>query len=240
MRPLIGVTASTEMQNGYVWRLQREQYMIAVQKAGGIPVMLPYIQTEAEADELLSRLDGLLLSGGEDVDPYYFGEEPLPGQGEIVPERDITELLLARRALAHNLPVLAICRGEQVLAVAMGGSLYQDIPSQVKGAFKHSQKAPRWYATHSLHIRPGTKLAAMLGAGSVRVNSFHHQAVKSLPKGFTITAEAEDGMIEAYESDNHRFVVAVQWHPEAMVERADTFLPLFTGFVSEAATTRRG
>jgi putative glutamine amidotransferase len=237
LRPLIGVTGSMEMKGRYEWRCMRADYFEAVRAAGGIPVMLPFLETEAEAAELLARLDGLLLAGGEDVDPHYYGEEPLPGQGEIVPERDHTELLLAKKALALDLPILAICRGEQLLAVAVGGALYQDIPTQVKGAFKHKQEAPRWYATHTVHIKPGSKLAAMLGS-EVRVNSFHHQAVKTLPKGFTVTAEAEDGIIEAYESDTHRFVVAVQWHPESFVGRSDTFAPLFAAFVAEAAAEK--
>lgn len=212
-------------------------YYRAVEKAGGIAVLVPMVSGAEAAALVLGRLDGVLLSGGADMDPRLYGEQPLPQLGAIDPERDTSELAYVGVALEQNLPLLAICRGHQVLAVAAGGSLYQDLPSQVPGAIKHSQQAPRWYASHGVRSVPGSQLERLLGSGEIGVNSYHHQAVKAVPPGFAVSATAADGVIEAIESTTHGFVVGVQWHPECFVTRTDTMDGLFAGLVAAASHT---
>lgn len=232
MKPLIGLTAYMLREPGkseYV--AVPADYMRAVQRAGGIPVILPFCENEAEAAELIDRLDGLLLAGGSDVDPNLYGEEPHPKLGAVSPERDLAELSLARVALGRNMPVLGICRGHQVLAVAAGGTLYQDIPAQVAAPIKHSQEAPRWFASHTVTVQPGTRLAALLGT-ELKVNSFHHQAVKGLPEGWVASAEAADGVNEAMEHPGLQFALGVQWHPENFTGRPYSFDRLFEAFVA--------
>lgn len=185
---------------------------------------------------MLDGVDALLLGGGLDVDPRYFGEDPLPGLGRLEPDRDAWELALVRAALRRDIPVLALCRGVQLLNVAAGGTMYQDLSSQRPGGLKHFQEAPPWYPTHSVTVDPGSRLAAALrgeqpgdawdrpagGAAPpaaglmLGVNSFHHQAVRDVAGGFRAVAVAPDGVVEAVESVGHRWVVRVQWHPEAL------------------------
>ncbi len=209
------------------------QYIRAVEKAGGLPILFPLSTDEEVWDELLDQVAGLLLPGGVDLDPRYWGEEPLPGTGEIHPERDRMEIYLTRAALERDMPVLGICRGCQVLAVAAGGSLYQDLGSQVKGSLKHDQEAPVWYPTHTARLHPGTHLAELLGP-EVRVNSSHHQAVKTPPRDFVVSAKASDGVIEGLESPSRRFAIGVQWHPECMWDREFNYDALFSAFVGSA------
>lgn len=235
MRPLIGVTACNREREepGRDWLYTPHDYFRAIWRAGGLPVMLPVAAGEEEASQVLERLDGLLLSGGEDLDPLLYGELPLPATGRIDPDRDAAELAYARVAVDRDMPVLGICRGHQVLAVAFGGALWQDIPSQVEGAIKHRQEAPAGYPTHPVTIAPGTRLAALLGAER-RVNSRHHQAVKRVPDGWVASAHAPDGVIEAMEHPGRRFVLSVQWHPENFEGRSYNFAPLFAAFVDAA------
>ncbi|MCL5046242.1 MAG: gamma-glutamyl-gamma-aminobutyrate hydrolase family protein, partial [Actinobacteria bacterium] len=216
MRPIIGISCWPEDNSR--WFFVPMEYVHAVKKAGGLPMILPFAQDENGAAEILERMDGLLLTGGVDPDPKYWGEEPHPKLGKIQPERDASDLAMAKVAMNRDMPLLGICRGHQVIAVAAGGSLYQDIPSQIPGCLKHSQDAPRWYPTHAVKTRPGSRVAALL-PGSFRVNSFHHQSVKGVPEGFITTAEAEDGVVEAIESTRNALVMGVQWHPERMWNR---------------------
>ncbi|MEW6244629.1 MAG: gamma-glutamyl-gamma-aminobutyrate hydrolase family protein [Bacillota bacterium] len=232
--PIIGLTPSIQSVDRSI-RVYAE-YLKAVHCAGGIPVVLsPW---PPDGLEVLRRIDGLLLTGGHDVDPAVFGEEPEEGLGEITPERDVMEMSLTRAALEMDMPVLAICRGIQVLNVAAGGTLYQDIKSQVRGAKKHRQDAPRWYPTHEVRLRDGTRIASIACASRIRVNSFHHQAVRELGENMLITGEARDGIIEAIESAVHRFVVGVQWHPEMMYETDSVARALFSAFVAAAGAGR--
>lgn len=233
MRPVIGITSKWDEEEGRY--LLPRGYADAVYRAGGMPLILPFLQADTEIQELLSHVDGLLLAGGGDVDPSWFGEEPHPNLGRVDPQRDAFEILLTHLALAREVPILAICRGIQVLAVAGGGALYQDIPSQIKGALQHYQKAPEWYPAHAIHVKPGSKLARVLQASSARVNSYHHQSVKVLPRGFQVAAEAGDGVVEAIEGLHHRFALGVQWHPETMWEKDPLALRLFAGLVDAAA-----
>ena len=238
MRPLIGVTACNREREepGCDWLYTPHDYFRAVWRAGGLPVMLPVAADEQDAAQVLERLDGLLLSGGEDLDPTLYGELPLPRTGRIDPERDAAELAYARLAVERDLPVLGICRGLQVLAVAFGGALWQDIPTQVDGAIKHRQEAPADYPTHPVVIEPGTRLHALLGTPR-QVNSRHHQGVKRVPPGWVASAHSPDGVIEAMEHPGRTFVLSVQWHPENFEGRPYSFDPLFDAFV-EAARRR--
>lgn len=234
VRPLIGITCSTEWDGLRKYLLSHE-YVHAVRSAGGEPVILPPALDDAPAT-LAGMLDGILLSGGVDIDPRHFGEDPHPKLGSIDPERDEFELALVRGALQGGTPVLAICRGVHVLNVAAGGNLFQDIPSQLAGAIKHRQDAPRYHPSHRVTVERHTKLAGMVGAGDVLVNSFHHQAVRDLAPDFAVSARASDGVIEGIESTRDLFVVGVQWHPESMIDVDAAMLEVFAAFVAEAAT----
>lgn len=232
---MIGITSSVDEED----RVQVPSgYAAAVEAAGGIPVVLPVLAPE-KAGEVLAHLQGLLLSGGVDVDPSHYGEDPLPGLGRVTPERDAFELALAREALALGVPVLGVCRGVQVLNVAAGGTLYQDLGSQMGNVLKHRQEAPRWHESHSVRLDPGSRLAAILGVPEVRVNSFHHQAVREVAGGLRAVAWAPDGVIEAVEATgtDHRFALGVQWHPEEMWRRHPLHLKPFAALV-EAARAR--
>ncbi|MCL4440497.1 MAG: gamma-glutamyl-gamma-aminobutyrate hydrolase family protein, partial [Firmicutes bacterium] len=182
------------------------------------------------ARRYLELVDGLLLSGGGDVEPRYFGQEPMCGTGKVFPERDSFEIELVRVALQQDLPVVSICRGIQVLNIALGGDIYQDIFSQVPGALEHSQKIPRSFPWHKVDLVPGSRLGKIFGREEIRVNSFHHQAVKTVAPGFEVTARAADGLTEAIESSERRFAIGVQWHPEAMAPTDPMSIKLFEAF----------
>lgn len=214
-------------------------YADVVCAVGGLPLLLPALSDPALATGWQPLLDGLLLAGGADLDPYHFGQDPLPNLGRIAPTRDIVELALCRAALAAGTPILGICRGLQVLCVAAGGTLLQDIPTQVMGAVKHRQLAPRWYGSHDIDIEPGTRLAALWGDGPHRVNSFHHQAVDLVPSDFRVAATAPDGVIEALEHLGGAYALGVQWHPEEMVAVTPNAIKLFEDFVAAAAVSNK-
>jgi putative glutamine amidotransferase len=234
LKPLIGITADRLREKDGIWNTH--DYFQAVHNAGGIPVLLPFCQTEEDAAEILQRLDGILFSGGNDVDPYVYGEHPVEKMGAIDPERDVAELLLARVAVKRDMPILGICRGHQLLAVAFGGTLWQDIPSQMKDAIKHAYGGtPKWYPTHSVVLTPGTKLAELLGSNT-QVNSRHHQAVKDVPQGWVASATAPDGLNEAIELPGARFCLAVQWHPENLSGKPYNFDAVFRAFVAAAGS----
>lgn len=207
----------------------------AVAEAGGVPVLIPNAGDEKTLAATLDLVDGVYLPGGNDVDPWLYGEEPVPGMGEFDPDWDALDVTAAKMALERGLPILAICRGVQVLNVAAGGTLYQDIPSQVPGALKHRQDGPRWAASHAVELAPDSRLARIFGQRTLRVNSFHHQAVKDVAPGFRAAAKAPDGIVEAIERSEGAFVVGVQWHPELMVAREPLYRALFAAFVEAAA-----
>lgn len=240
-RPVVGIACGQFVTPGGVARTGvAREYIRAIEAAGGLPLLLPLVEAEELLSETLERLQGLLLVGGGDVDPQRFGEEPVSGLGEIDPERDAFEIGLARLALERDMPVLGICRGIQVLNVSAGGTLYQDIPSQVPRAIKHQQDAPRWYPCHEVRLESESRLATIFQADCLRVNSFHHQSVKVAAPIFRVSAKARDAVVEGIESREHRFVVGVQWHPESMVERYPIQRLLFAAFIKAARGFRPG
>lgn len=224
---LQGVTASSHYTDGIL-------------KAGGLPVILPYGYNADQVDSLCDRLDGLVLTGGEDVNPSFYGEDPLPGIGSVNPERDDFEFRLVRGMMERKKPILGICRGIQVLNVIMGGSLYQDLSRQIRGAISHRQKGPRWYLSHRVAVEEGTKLHQIVGTKELWVNSFHHQSIKDLAPGFIISASTSDGMIEAIEHPKYPFLIGVQWHPENLWQKNESAYLLFEAFVKSIVPDVRG
>lgn len=238
--PRIGIPTGQLVKNAIPRVAVPRTYVRAVEGAGGLPLLLPLTADPELIGPMLDAVDGLLLAGGGDVDPQLYGEEPLPGLGQVDPERDLFEVALVKEALRRDLPVLGLCRGAQVINVAAGGTLYQDIPSQVQRALQHDQQAPRWHPTHEVRLEEETTLARIFNCPSLRVNSFHHQSVKMVTPDFRVSAKARDAVVEGIESREHRFVVGVQWHPECMVERFPVQRLLFSALVQAARDRVRG
>ena len=236
--PVIGISAYSEDGRCQV----NMTYINSVRMAGGVPLVIPVTSDDAQIAAIIATIDGLLMTGGEDFDPLkWFGEEPVRGLGEVVPARDEYDVKLVRAAVAAGIPVLGICRGEQLLAVAFGGSLWQDIPSQVKDSYVKHRQSPTTgtIGTHSITIEKGSLLARTLGKEKAVVNTFHHQAIKDVPKGFRVVARAADGIIEGVElpdfKDGGAMILGVQFHPEIITNGGNPeFLPLFQKLVEEA------
>ena len=212
MKPVIGLIPLVDETKDSFWMLPG--YMDGVAAAGGLPVMLPLCSGEAELSQLFSMCDGFLLTGGHDVSPELYGAQRLPVCGACSPERDRMESALLNLAMAADKPVLGICRGVQFINAALGGTLWQDLPSQRPSPVDHHQSPPYDVPAHSVSVLPGTPLAAAIGAGERRVNSYHHQAVRDLAAPLRAMAVAEDGLVEALWHPAHRFLWGVQWHPE--------------------------
>jgi len=232
--PVIGVSGSIDAKERKQYILRA--YMKSVLKAGAIPVLLSMDMDEKQITACLERLDGLMLSGGNDMDPTVFGESPVPTLKQVNPLRDRFELRLIRAAYGLSMPVFAICRGVQTLNVALGGTLYQDLPTQYTapngdGAILHTQKSQAHHPSHRVNLAEGSPLRALYGAESVMVNSMHHQAIKKLAPPLTVCATAEDGVIEAVCDASRAFVWGVQWHPERMEKGG----PLFGAFANACA-----
>ncbi len=237
--PIIGITGSA----AYSARLSNtplfaspQTYARAVAWGGGAPLIIPPHLEETPLRAIFERIDGLILSGGGDVQPALFDEEDSGLLQSVDEQRDRMELALARWALAEELPLLAICRGIQILNVATGGRLIQDIPTQVSGALPHrnSTGGPGNVVDHTVEVAADSRLAVLVGTGELGVNTAHHQAVKVVGAGLIITARAPDGIIEALEKPDHPFCIGVQWHPEAMVEGYPVMCHLFEGLVEAA------
>lgn len=220
-QPIIGVTMQPadgrqQINNGYVQ---------SILDAGGVPLCIP---NNTPIAHVLDRIDGLLVIGGDDIHPRFFSEDSHAGLGHVDPARDDSDLAAVKQALAHNLPLLAICRGEQVLNVAFGGSLYQHIPAQLPHAIQHKQQSARDTQIHEVDVRPDSKLADIVGT-SIMTNSFHHQSVKDVHAPLSISATTSDGVIEAIEHDDYPFCIGVQWHPEELKDEASK--KLFRAFI---------
>ncbi len=244
-RPIIGIPTQTlhsiegipeALPESWV---MNQRYSRVVAASGGVPVMIPLLDDESSLRALYDLTDGLLIPGGVDLDPATYGESPLPTCGRLDPARDRVELQFARWAIAEGKPVFGLCRGLQIVNVALGGTLYQDIAAQRSDAIKHdyfpTAGFSRDHVAHPVTIAAGSRLDALVGAGSLGVNSMHHQAVKDLAPGLVTTAVAPDGVVEALEFSGEQFVLGVQWHPESLTDRDPRMHRLLTGFVQAAA-----
>jgi len=229
---LIGVTPSQD-ENGRIF--VNHDYPDALLRAGALPVMLPLTKDQAALEEILCRVDGLLLTGGADIEPKRYGEETLPLCGETAPLRDEMEFYLCKRALETDLPMLGICRGFEVINCVLGGKLYQDIAAQYRDVLKHPcYDVPR-DQVHAVTTAEGTRLRQITGMEEMRVNSRHHQGVKTLGQGLIVSARAEDGLIEGVELPGRRFAVAVQWHPESLSDYRPEAQALFNALTEACA-----
>lgn len=229
--PLIGVSANFKEEH----TLLAQQYYQAVIFAGGAPVIIPVTVDNEVLTKIIQTLDGLVISGGVDIDPKYFDQKPIPQLGEVIALRDEYELQLIHIAHKNQIPILGICRGMQMLNVAFGGSLYQDIATQYSGfSLKHAQDEPKNITTHNVTIKKKSRLAKIVGTENLDVNSSHHQAVQRIADAFRPSAFSSDGICEAIESDNFA-EIGVQWHPEHLVETEQSeHLNIFKWLIKEA------
>ena len=234
-RPLIGITLDSEQPGGwssFPWYALRANYMDAIAAAGGLPVALPH--DPALAAGLLARLDALLVTGGAfDIDPALYGVAEVHATVTLKNRRTDAELALLHGALALDMPILGICGGQQLLAVALGGTLIQHVPDAVPGALAHEQANPRNEPSHAVSVMPGTLLSRAVGSDTMMVNSAHHQAVATVGPHATVNATAPDGVIEGLEDGSRRFCLGLQWHPEFLIDPGDA--RVFDAFVAAAS-----
>ncbi|KUO72611.1 MAG: glutamine amidotransferase [Clostridia bacterium BRH_c25] len=232
MKPVIGITTFIGDKKGYY--SVSSNYTDSVVLAGGIPVYIP-VSSEKDYESYIKILDGIIFTGGADISPLSYGENPISLVNNMSSVRDAYEIGLFRTAYVNNMPILGICRGNQLINVALGGSLYQDINAQVPGSLGHS---PSGIAVdelyHSIEIAKKSKLYDIFDKEKIYVNSFHHQAVKELGNSLILAAMSEDGVIEGIEGTDREFLVGIQCHPECLTKRYSSFLKLFEELVSAA------
>ena len=245
-RPVIGIPTQTlhaidGIPDGLPpsWVMNQRYYYAAVD-AGGVPWMIPLLANDLETLRCIyERLDGVLLAGGVDMDPRNFGQEPRPGLGNVDPARDAVELALARWAITDGKPLLGLCRGLQVINVALGGSLHQDLETEVPESIKHdyfpTAGFERDYLAHDVDLSAGSRLARMFGGSRIPVNSMHHQGINRLAPELVVSARAPDGLIEGIETRDDDFVVGVQWHPEVLDTKQPQTRQLFLEFAEAAS-----
>jgi putative glutamine amidotransferase len=235
-RPAIGITPDFEAPRYEL----KAAYPDAVLRAGGLPMVLPYTEEAAAVDAYLDRISGLVVTGGHfDIPPEAYGEKPSEQLGPVKQGRTDFETRLLKGALDRRIPILGVCGGMQLLNVVLGGSLIQDIQTEVEGAKSHEQKHDRTQPMHPIDVKEGTLLAELLGKGQLMVNSTHHQAVKRLGDGLRASAVAPDGVVECVESTELPFAVGVQWHPELLLQTIPAHLSLYRGLVQKARDVRR-
>lgn len=235
-KPVIGISADQSNYKewpDFTFVQVSSCYVNSVIKAGGIPVVIPITTDEEVVAEQVKLLDGIILTGGEDINPLLYKEEPNITVKEVLPIRDTFDGLLLKHAIANKIPVFGTCRGQQFINVFFGGTLYQDIPTMANSYIKHNQGGNWKIGTHTIYIKKGSWLDSVLGKDEIIVNSFHHQAVKSLAPGFKITALSKDGIVEGIERESGSFCVAVQFHPEMMQEISPLMVELFKAFVQK-------
>lgn len=239
IKPLIGIAASTRVdpETGNVYNAAYAPNIKALERAGGLPILIPSSINDETLLSIYERLDGVLLPGGGDVEPHQYHEEVHPKSNSFDPDRDRVEIKLTRWSVEEDRPLFGICRGHQVIHVAMGGTLYQDIPSQLEDPLDHVQVPahPRSDRTHPVQIKAESRLARILGTTNVKVNSIHHQSVHNVAPMFQVTAYAGDGVVEASEIPGKRFALTVQWHPEDLAPTDEAMQAIFNEFVKEAA-----
>lgn len=230
-KPLIGLTPSVDDTNGDV--KARPTYLNALKAVGAVPVILPLKVLKEDLKQLAEAMDGFLFTGGPDVHPFLFGEETQANCGNVSPERDEMELSLLPLVMEKKKPVLGICRGIQVLNIAMGGDIWQDIPSQVHRDFPIAHSQPFVYSSpsHRVRLTEGSQLARISGCCELKVNSMHHQAVRTIAPGLMAVGFSPDHLVEALEMPDYPFFLGVQWHPEYLWEKDESALRLFKGFI---------
>ncbi len=246
-RPLVGIPCRSDSAVAYKGRhinAQNSSYINAIISAGGVPFLIPIEARDDVLRILFEQADAILLPGGGDIAPQFLGETRHPSLSDVQPARDELELTLARWGLEEGKPLLGICRGIQVMNVAAGGSLYQDIASQCPDAGRHDDFSggdyPRDFLAHPVAIEPSSRLGAVLGVDHLSVNSLHHQALKETSPVCRIVARSPDGMIEAIEVSHHPFAIGVQWHPEELVASQESARRLFLAFVEAYRNGRAG
>ena len=227
MRPIIGLLAEVDDAR---YTGVKHAYVSAIEGAGGIPLLIPYVTAEETVSEYVSLCDGIFFTGGADIDPTHYGESPSEALGPLQRNRDELDLRALCAALKVNVPILAICRGMQLINVALGGTLYQDLPSEYKTEIPHKQTEP----SHSVNICVGTPLYTLVGK-KMQANSFHHQAIKRLGKGLRVMANADDGMIEAVYLEGERYLRGYQWHPERLFETSEDNRRIFEDFIAASS-----
>lgn len=237
-KPLILIPSSVQDLERKRFALA-QTYVKAVLAAGGIPILAPVTMPTDDMRAVYDQCNGVLLTGGSDCDPADFGEERHEKTSGIDHDRDRAEYALVKWAIQEDKPIFGICRGEQVMNVAMGGSLIQDIPSQWQTDATHAWQGARNDLAHTVSVDANTRLAGMTGAGEIHTNSFHHQSVKKLGDGFKVSARAADGVIEGIENPTRAFAVGVQWHPEDLAPERDEAAALFKEFVNACKNSAR-
>ncbi|AGB40356.1 putative glutamine amidotransferase [Halobacteroides halobius DSM 5150] len=245
MRPLIGVTnyyvdsnelgALEDRTRGFTGQdmaMCTMDYLRGIRQAGGIPIMLSHIDDEEYLDNIVQRCDGFLFSGGADVDPQLYGEEPIKECGAITPKRDSFEIKLLAKVLKEDKPTFGICRGMQLINIYYQGTLYQDLTAYNDQTNHHrGLKFPKWYQIHEVKLEDNSQIAQAFGKTEIKTNSLHHQVLKEVGEGLEVTARANDGIVEAIEDKSKQFLLAVQWHPEMMFEKVAEQSKLFDYFV---------
>ena len=229
MKPIIGLLAEIDSDGT---AKVKGTYSEAIEKSGGLPILLPYVKDGEVISQFTEICDGFVFTGGADISPLYYGEEPSAACGVIQHLRDKLELAAFERIIRTNKPILAICRGIQLLNVALGGTLYQDIPSEIPSDISHRQLEPVDSPSHSVTVVSGTPLSEIAGGAEIiTANSFHHQAIKTLGRGLSVMANADDGIIEAVYADGERYIRGYQWHPERLVDKDDNNRRIFDSFI---------
>lgn len=239
-KPIIGISGSLIINEGgmfpgYERAYVNNDYVQSVAMCDAIPYIVPMVYDEEIIREQISNIDGLILSGGHDINPLIWNEEPNIKLGGILPKRDAFDLNLLKYAIEMKKPILGICRGEQLINVGEGGDLYQDL-SLIEGSYiKHDQGHLSNIATHSVQVKKDTKLYDILGEEEIMVNSFHHLGIKNLASGYIVSATAKDGLVEAIEKEGKDFIIGLQWHPEMMARDCEKMKKIFMALVKEAS-----
>jgi putative glutamine amidotransferase len=242
-RPLVALTTTMVRKSGAHQQpsvFLYTSYIAALENFGLTPVLITPAHTRESIEGIIAACSGLVLSGGEDVDPARYGEQPSPALGSVLPERDEMEFVALEAALARDIPVFAICRGLQVLNVYLGGTLYQDLSTEQPGKITHVQRTPWSTKAHDVRVEAGSQLRDIVGVDSFCINSFHHQALKGVAPSLRVVARSDDGLVEAVESSDHAWVVGVQWHPERHEASADDTDPDKRLFIAFGDVVRNG